>query len=249
MKIFKKCPGEKNGYAECTRCPRIMYCVLKKIKRKIKRGIKKYLKIVFIVLILTIFIFIRTSWQCGENDSISKNQIAVMATPTTTPLAIKKATNCSKPTSTPKIKRKLGKNKMKIKISINLSREEKKMMEKVVYAEARGECFKGQVAVASVIINRYIFNKGKISIKNIINSKNQFADISNITQEMLNEYPSCKKAVKKALKGYDPTRVKFKHGARYFYEPNLVSEHQKKIREGIEVCIIGNHYFHNDFNE
>lgn len=133
---------------------------------------------------------------------------------------------------------------------IVVTEEEKVLMVKVVYAEARGECFEGQVAVAAVIINRYIYNNGNISIKEIITAPYQFADISNITDEMLEEYPDCEKAVEEALKGNDPTKAKFANGARYFYQPELIENpYQLKIREGIENVKIGNHYFHNDFNE
>lgn len=130
-----------------------------------------------------------------------------------------------------------------------LSAYDLKLMEKVVCAEAKGEPYKGKVAVASVILNRYIFNKMKISIEKLVTAKYQFADISNVTQEMLDEYPDCKKAVEEAIKGNDLTRVKFPEGARYFYRPEWVSEHQREIRKGVPVLIIGHHHFHNDFND
>lgn len=130
-----------------------------------------------------------------------------------------------------------------------LSAYDLKLMEKVVCAEAKGEPYEGKVAVAAVILNRYIFNEKKISIEKLVTAKYQFADISNVTENMLSEYPDCKKAVEEAIKGNDPTRVKFPEGARYFYRPEWVSEYQKKIREGVPVLIIGHHHFHNDFNE
>ena len=133
--------------------------------------------------------------------------------------------------------------------SLEISELDKKNMEKVVYAEARGEGFEGQIAVAAVILNRYEFYDRKKSITKLVTAPYQFADISNITQEMLDEYPDCKKAVEEALNGNDPTEREFPEGARYFYEPNLVEGHQKEIREGIRVLKIGNHCFHNDFNE
>ena len=49
--------------------------------------------------------------------------------------------------------------------------------------------------------------------------------------------------------GFFHTRKKFKNGARYFYEPALVSEYQREIRKGVKTLKIGNHYFHNDFHE
>jgi spore germination cell wall hydrolase CwlJ-like protein len=53
--------------------------------------------------------------------------------------------------------------------------EDKQIIAKVVYAEARGECFEGQVAVACVVINRYESGKYGSSIKNVAYAKHQFA--------------------------------------------------------------------------
>lgn len=133
----------------------------------------------------------------------------------------------------------------------SLSAYDRKLMEKVVYAESRGEPYEGQVAVAAVILNRYIFNKKKISIESIVTAKYQFADISDVTENKLSEYPECKKAVKDAINGTDPTRKKFHNGARFFYEPDspYISEKQLKLREGVQGIKIGGHIFHNDFNE
>ena len=133
--------------------------------------------------------------------------------------------------------------------SLKISKAEKKMIEKVVYQESRGEPYEGQVAVAAVVLNRYKFNKKQKSIEEIVTAPNQFAKISKVTQKMLDAYPKCKKAVEDAVNGEDPTKSEFSEGARYFYEPNLVSGYQKEIRKGIKVLKIGNHYFHNDFNE
>ncbi len=52
---------------------------------------------------------------------------------------------------------------------------EKKMIAKVVYAEARGECFDGQVAVAQVVINRYECGRYGSTLKRVVYSRAQFA--------------------------------------------------------------------------
>ena len=67
--------------------------------------------------------------------------------------------------------------------------------------------------------------------------------------EMLEENPSCMEAVESACKGWDPTRKVFEDGAKFFYAPDYVTGYQKEIRQGIESYKIGNHIFHNDFNE
>lgn len=161
---------------------------------------------------------------------------------------VEKVAKVSKLSKASKTKSSTHFNKVSKKYA-EINAQDRKMMEKMVYAESRGEPYEGQVAVAAVILNRYKFNNKKQSIKKILTAKYQFADISNITEDMLREYPSCKKAVKEALEGNDPTKEKFSEGARYFYQPELVSEHQKEIRQGIKVLKIGNHLFHNDFKE
>lgn len=136
----------------------------------------------------------------------------------------------------------------------SLTQKEKIMMAKLVWAEARGECYEGKVAVAAVVLNRYRFEENEWDFKNdsiesIILQKNQFASISNVTMQDLEEYPDCMKAVEAACKGYDPTRSTFKDGALYFYDPDEVNGKQKEIREGIKVMPIGGHNFHVDFEK
>ncbi len=55
------------------------------------------------------------------------------------------------------------------------SEEEKIFIARVVYAEARGEIFEGQVAVATVVLNRFESGKFGSSIKRVVFSRSQFA--------------------------------------------------------------------------
>jgi hypothetical protein len=55
------------------------------------------------------------------------------------------------------------------------SEGEKIYMARCVYAEARGESFEGQVAVATVIINRFESGKFGSSVKKVVFARNQFA--------------------------------------------------------------------------
>ncbi len=134
----------------------------------------------------------------------------------------------------------------------NISQEDKINMAKVVYVEARGEEFEGQVAVAAVILNRYYCSDPNCfdtdSIYSVITQRGQFCDISHVSNENLNECPSCFEAVEAACKGWDPTRRMFEDGALYFYAPAGVTGYQAEIREGVKGLNIGNHRFHIDFN-
>ena len=53
--------------------------------------------------------------------------------------------------------------------------KEKAYIARVVYAEARGEKFEGQVAVASVVLNRFESGRFGSSVKRVVLARNQFA--------------------------------------------------------------------------
>lgn len=132
-----------------------------------------------------------------------------------------------------------------------VTEEEKIYMEKLVYVEARGECFEGKVAVAAVPLNRYVSGNPEFdrdSIYDIITQPGAFASISCVSQEMLDSNPECKEAVEAALKGWDPTRVMFENGACFFYAPAHISSGAMQCRQGVPTLVIGNHAFHNEFN-
>ncbi len=134
----------------------------------------------------------------------------------------------------------------------NLSENDMVRIAKLVWAEARGECFEGKVAVAAVVLNRYFSGDVRFdarSIYSIIAQPGQFADISYVSQNDLDSVPDCYAAVVEACKGWDPTRAVFQTGAYFFFNPNGVSGYQAQIRTGIVTMSIGNHSFHNDFNE
>lgn len=134
----------------------------------------------------------------------------------------------------------------------HISEEDRIIIAKAVWAEARGECFEGKVAVAAVILNRYYSEErcfDRESIFSVVTQRGQFANIEKVTMENLEKNPECIRAVEAACKGWDPTRVMFENGALYFYAPKGVSGYQAEIREGIRVLAIGNHNFHYDFNK
>lgn len=134
----------------------------------------------------------------------------------------------------------------------NLSDEEKVYIAKVVYAESRGECFEGQVAVAATVLNRYTSDDRRFcrdSIYSVITQSGQYASICGVTLEKLDKVPSCMEAVEAACKGWDPTRVVFSDGAKFFFNPDGdLDETARREREGILTYRIGAHLFHNDFN-
>lgn len=134
----------------------------------------------------------------------------------------------------------------------DLSEEDKIYIAKVVYQEARGESFEGQVAVAAVILNRYVSNDSRFStssIYSVVTQSGQFASIDGVTMTNLNAVPSCMEAVEAACKGWDPTRVVFEDGAKFFFNPDGdLSARARYERNGVETYQIGNHLFHNEMN-
>lgn len=87
------------------------------------------------------------------------------------------------------------------------------LMAHVVYGEARGQPFVGQVAVAAVILNRYHSSLFPHSIPGIIYQPGAFTSISN-GQAWLGLHAQNTEAVMDAINGYDPT-----HGALYYWNP------------------------------
>ena len=133
-----------------------------------------------------------------------------------------------------------------------LSEEDMKYIAKLVWAEARGECYEGKVAVAATVLNRYFsehpdFNRS--SILHIITQPTHFANIWNVTDWEMRDDTECLEAVKDACRGWDPTREVFAEGALYFYNPDGVSGYQAEIRQNIQVMMIGAHAFHYDFEK
>ena len=98
---------------------------------------------------------------------------------------------------------------------MNLSDEQINLLSKLVAAEARGESYEGQVAVAAVVLNRVQDSRFPDSIEGVIYQKNAFSVVRNgyIKAERTEESD---KAVKDALYGNDPT-----NNAIYFWNPDI----------------------------
>ena len=98
---------------------------------------------------------------------------------------------------------------------ISLNDEQLNLLSKLVSAEARGESYEGQVAVAAVVLNRVQDDRFPDSIEGVIYQKNAFSVVKNgyiniqATEESYN-------AAKEALYGNDPT-----NDAIYFWNPDI----------------------------
>ncbi|WP_326998696.1 cell wall hydrolase [Cohnella kolymensis] len=76
------------------------------------------------------------------------------------------------------------------------------MLARVIYAEARGEAFKGQVAVGAVVMNRLQSPKFPKTIKGVIMEPRAFSAVDD-GQYKLKPSRTAWKAAKAAVKGWD----------------------------------------------
>ncbi|SFL08055.1 cell wall hydrolase [Halanaerobium salsuginis] len=126
--------------------------------------------------------------------------------------------------------------KLNVELEYNISRDDILLLARVINGEARGEDFKGKVAVGSVILNRIKDNKFPNTIRGVILQKGQF---SSLMDGQANYYPGEEElqAARAALLGYDPTR-----GSIYFYNPDVATNTGWVSRQSY-VTRIGGHVF------
>ena len=109
------------------------------------------------------------------------------------------------------------------------------LLARLVYAEARGEPYKGQVAVAAVVLNRVRSSEFPNTIAGVIYQKNAFSCVSD-GQINLTPNAESKRAAQDALGGWDPSG-----GSLYYYNPNTAPD--SWIFSRTTVTVIGNHRF------
>ena len=106
---------------------------------------------------------------------------------------------------------------------------------KCIYAEARGEPYTGQVAVAAVILNRVASSKFPNTIYGVIYQPYAFTCVAD-GQINLEPNQTAYNAARDALNGWDPT-----YGALYYFNPKTATSSwiwSRKI-----VVTIGKHNF------
>ena len=110
------------------------------------------------------------------------------------------------------------------------------LLARLVYAEARGESYKGKVAVAAVALNRVRSSSFPNTISGVIYQSNAFESVSNGS---INKKPDsdCLRAAREAMNGWDPTG-----GCLYFYNAAQVST-GSWIKSRTVKTVIGNHSF------
>ena len=116
-----------------------------------------------------------------------------------------------------------------------LTSQEKNLMARLVEAEAKGEPYKGKVAVANVVLNRVESSKFPDTVTEVINAKGQFSPVSNGSIKKPASTDS-KKAVNEAIALQENAM-----DATFFYNPKKTND--KWIKSLKVIAKIGNHNF------
>lgn len=118
----------------------------------------------------------------------------------------------------------------------SFSADEMEILASIINAEARGESYKGKVAVGAVIINRVYHPSFPNTIKGVVYQAGQFTPVEN---GMINLSPNSDafKAAYDAVSGIDPSQ-----GSLYFYNPDK-SRNPRFFAGRTKIVTIGNHVF------
>ena len=109
------------------------------------------------------------------------------------------------------------------------------LLARVIYGEARGEPYTGQVAVGAVVLNRVRSSSFPNTISGVVYQSGAF-DAVRDGQINLTPNSTAKKAAQDALNGWDPS-----HGAVYYFNPATATN--KWIWSRPMTVTIGNHRF------
>lgn len=130
----------------------------------------------------------------------------------------------------------------KMGISLNMSTSSSRynsndryLLAKVIHAEARGESYTGQVAIAAVVLNRVEDSRFPNTVAGVIYQPWAFTAVND---GQINLEPNARayQAADDALNGWDPT-----YGSVYYYNPKTATS--SWIRTTTYVTQIGNHIF------
>ena len=109
------------------------------------------------------------------------------------------------------------------------------LLAKLVHAEARGETYRGKVAVAASVLNRVKSSSFPNTIAGVIYQKGAYTCVDD-GQINLSPDAESKKAAQDAINGWDPTS-----GCIYYFNPNTATSGWIWTRP--QVLTIGKHIF------
>lgn len=109
------------------------------------------------------------------------------------------------------------------------------LLARLIYGEARGESYTGQVAVGAVVLNRVKSSKFPNTVSGVIYQAGAFDAVAD-GQINLTPNSTAKKAAQDAINGWDPS-----YGAIYYFNPSTATN--KWIWSRPETVTIGKHRF------
>ena len=109
------------------------------------------------------------------------------------------------------------------------------LLARLIYGEARGESYVGQVAVGAVVMNRIKSSSFPNTMSGVIYQRYAFTAV-NDGQINLTPNATARKAAQDAMNGWDPT-----YGAIYYYNPKIATS--QWIFSRSTTVVIGNHVF------
>lgn len=119
--------------------------------------------------------------------------------------------------------------------SLSSNSSDLNLLARVIYGEARGEPYTGQVAVGAVVLNRVRSSSFPNTISGVVYQSGAF-DAVRDGQINLTPNSTAKKAAQDALNGWDPS-----YGAVYYFNPATATN--KWIWSRPMTVTIGNHRF------
>lgn len=117
----------------------------------------------------------------------------------------------------------------------NYSNSDIQLLARLIYAEARGEPYTGQVAVGAVVLNRVKSSSFPNTISGVIYQPYAFTCVSD-GQINLSPNTTAINAAKDAMNGWDPS-----YGCIYYYNPKIATSSWIFTRP--TVVTIGRHVF------
>jgi len=109
------------------------------------------------------------------------------------------------------------------------------LLARLIYGEARGESYVGQVAVGAVVMNRIRSSSFPNTMSGVIYQRYAFTAVDD-GQINLTPNATARKAAQDAMNGWDPS-----YGALYYYNPKTASSSWIFTRK--TTVTIGNHVF------
>ena len=135
----------------------------------------------------------------------------------------------------PKTLAALGINDTSGGVTSSYSNADINLLARLIYGEARGESYVGQVAVGAVVMNRIKSSSFPNTMSGVIYQSYAFTAVAD-GQINLTPNATAKKAAQDAINGWDPS-----YGALYYYNPATATSSWIFSRK--TTVTIGNHVF------